>query len=267
MKRAQKSTVLDIRRANRSSVLRRIYSGRSMSRQELSQHSGLSSASITNVVAELLEEGIVIEAGIEASQGGRPRSILSINPRYGHFIGVEVGDMLIRIELFDLTFHKLGAVAYPVVLSENQPEQVVEYIYQGVKAVLAESGVTLENVLGMGVSVGGIVEQVEHIVADIPSWGWRRVPLATLLEERFHIPIYLENAAKVMAQAESLFGAGQGYEHLAVLLVATGIGAGIIADGSLYRGAGNSAGEWGPCCNPGTQRHSPLPRCRYRKSH
>ena len=86
MKRAQKSTVLDIRRANRSSVLRRIYLAQSMSRQELSQHSGLSSASITNVVAELLEEGIVIEAGIEASQGGRPRSILSINPRYGYFI-------------------------------------------------------------------------------------------------------------------------------------------------------------------------------------
>ena len=108
MKRAQKSTVLDIRRANRSSVLRRIYLGQSMSRQELSQHSGLSSASITNVVAELLEEGIVIEAGIEASQGGRPRSILSINPRYGYFIGVEVGDTLTRIELFDLTLHHHG---------------------------------------------------------------------------------------------------------------------------------------------------------------
>jgi len=245
MKRAQKSTVLDIRRTNRSSVLRRIYSGQSMSRQELSQHSGLSSASITNVVAELLEEGIVIEAGIEASEGGRPRSILSINPRYGYFIGVEVGDMLTRIELFDLTLHKIGAVGYPVVLSENQPEQVVEYIHQGVKAVLAEAGVTLENVLGIGVSVGGIVEQVEHVFAYIPSWGWRSVPLATLLEERFQMPIYLENAAKVMAQAEGFFGAGQGYEHLAVLLVATGIGAGIIADGSLYRGAGNSAGEWG----------------------
>ncbi|MFL5589014.1 MAG: ROK family protein [Ktedonobacteraceae bacterium] len=245
MKRAQKSTVLDIRRTNRSSVLRRIYLGQSMSRQELSQHSGLSSASITNVVAELLEEGIVIEAGIEASQGGRPRSILSINPRYGYFIGVEVGDTRIRIELFDLTLHKLSAVAYPVVLSENQPEQVVEYIHQGVKAVLAEAGVTLENVLGIGVSVGGIVEQFEHVFAYIPSWGWRSVPLATLLEERFHMPIYLENAAKVMALAEGFFGAGQGYEHLAVLLVATGIGAGIIADGSLYRGAGNSAGEWG----------------------
>src|SRR5437899_2375543 len=204
MKRAQKSTVLDIRRINRSMVLRRIYLDRSVNRQELSQLSGLSSATITNVVAELLQEGIVIESGIEASQGGRPRSILSINPHYGYFIGVEVGDILTRIELFDLTLHKIGAVGYPVVLSENQPEQVVEYIHQGVKAVLAEAGVTLENVLGIGVSVGGIVEQVERVFAYIPSWGWRSVPLATLLEERFHIPIYLENAAKVMAQAEGL---------------------------------------------------------------
>src|SRR2546425_13264588 len=191
MKRAQKSTVLDIRRANRSSVLRRIYLGQSMRRQELSQLSGLSSAAVTNVVTELLEEGIVIEAGMEASQGGRPRSILSINPHYGYFIGVEVGDTLTRIELFDLTLHKLGAVGYPVVLSENQPEQVVEYIHQGVKAVLAETGINLENVLGIGVNVGGIVEQVEHVFAYIPSWGWRSVPLATLLEERFHMPIYL----------------------------------------------------------------------------
>src|SRR2546422_6062959 len=128
MKRAQKSTVLDIRRANSSSVLRRIYSGQSMSRQELSQHSGLSSASITNVVAELLEEGIVIEAGIEASQGGRPRSILSINPRYGHFIGVGDGDTPTRILLFDLTLHKLSAVGDPVVLSENPPQPVLERI-------------------------------------------------------------------------------------------------------------------------------------------
>src|SRR5438105_8554553 len=245
MMRAQKSTVLDIRRINRSMVLRRIYLGRLMRRQELSQLSGLSSAAVTNVVTELLEEGIVIEAGMEASQGGRPRSILSINPHYGYFIGVEVGDTLTRIELFDLTLHKLGAVGYSVVRYENQADQVVEYIHLGVKAVLAEAGVTLENVLGIGVSVGGIVEQVEHVFAYIPSWGWRSVPLATLLEERFHMPIYLENAAKVMAQAEGFFGAGQGYEHVAVVLVATGIGAGIIADGSLYRGAGNSAGEWG----------------------
>src|SRR5205807_3355273 len=133
-----------IRRINRSTVLRQIYLGHTMSRQELSQRSGLSSATVTNVVAELLQEGIVIESGLEASQGGRPRSMLTINPHYGYFIGVEVGETLIRVELFDLTLHKLGAVAYPTVLSENQPEQVGEYIDQGVKAVLAEAGVALE---------------------------------------------------------------------------------------------------------------------------
>src|SRR5260221_580510 len=147
MMKVSKPTVMDLRRINRSTVLRRIYLDRSVSRQELSELSGLSSATVTNVVAELLQEGIVIEAGMEASQGGRPRSILTTNPHYGYFIGVEVGDTLTRIELFDLTLHKLGAVAYPAVLSENQPEQVVEYIHQGVKAVLAESGVALEHVL------------------------------------------------------------------------------------------------------------------------
>src|SRR5205807_8221891 len=89
------------------------------------------------------------------------------------------------------------------------------------------------------------VGQVGHVFAYIPCLVWRSVTLEALLVERFHMPIYLENAANVMGQAEGFFGAGRGYEHLAVVLVATGIGAGIIADGSLYRGAGNSAGEWG----------------------
>ncbi len=153
-----------------------------------------------------------------------------------------------RIELFDLTLRKLGAAAYPLALDENQPEQVVQHIHLGVKALLAEAGVMLEKVIGLGVSVGGVVEQAEQVSAYIAGWGWRNVPLVTLLEEHLHMPIYLDNAAKVMAQAESLFGAGQGYEHVAVLLVGTGIGAGIIGNGSLYRGAINSAGEWGHTC-------------------
>src|SRR5260370_37350355 len=147
MMKVSKPKVLDLRRINRSTVLRRIYLDRSVSREDLSELAGLRSGTVTNVVAELLEGGIVIESGIEASHGGRPRSILTINPHYGYFIGAEVGDTLIRVALFDLTLPKLGAVAYPAVLSENQPEQVVEYIDQGVKAVLPESGFTFDNIL------------------------------------------------------------------------------------------------------------------------
>ena len=248
MKQVSKPTVLDLRRVNRSTVLRRIYLDRSVSRQELSELSGLSPGTVTNVVAELLHEGIVIEAGIEASNGGRPRSILTINPHYGYFIGVEVGETLTRIELFDLTLHQLGATVYLLALDEHQPEQVVQYIHQGVGKLLSEAGVTSGQVIGLGVSVGGLVEQTEQASAYIAGWGWQNVPLVRLLEEHLHVPIFLNNAAKAMAQAERLFGAAQGVEHAAVLLVATGIGAGIIADGSLFRGAINSAGEWGHTC-------------------
>ena len=245
MMRVSKPTVQDLRRINRSTVLRQIYLNRSMSRQELSQFSGLSSATVTNVVAELLQEGIVVEAGLEESQGGRPRSILTVDPNYGCFIGVDVGETLTRIELFDLTLHKLGAAAYPLALNENHPKQVIQHILQGLEAVLAESSITQEKVIGIGIGVPGVVEQSEHISVYAPSWGWHNVPLVTLLQEHIQMPIYLDNGAKAMAQAEGMFGAGQGVEHLAVLLVGTGIGAGIIAHGSLYRGAINSAGEWG----------------------
>ncbi|GHO79881.1 sugar kinase [Ktedonobacter sp. SOSP1-85] len=245
MKRTHNPVVPDVRQISRSTILRQIYLGKSMSRQKLSQYSGLSSATITNVVVELLQEGIVIESGIEASQGGRPRSILTINPQYGYFIGVDIGETLIRVELFDLTLHKLSSIAYPQVLDENRPEQAVQFICQGAEAVLAEVGITLEKVLGIGIGVGGLVERGEQIAAYVPSWGWQSVPLVSLLEKYFSMPIYLDNGAKAMAQAESLFGAGQWSEHLAVLLVGTGIGAGIIADDSLYRGGSNNAGEWG----------------------
>ena len=248
MIRTAKPTVMDIRRVNRSTVLRRIYLDRSVSRQELSQLSGLSSATVTNVVAELLQEGIVIESGIEASQGGRPRSILTINPGHGYFLGVEIGETLTRIELFDLTLGKLGATAYPLALDESESEQVVELIRRGVTALLAEAGIAPEKVIGVGVGVGGLVDLTDPVSVYLPSWEWRYVPLGALFQARLGMPIYLDNAAKAMAQAESLFGAGQGVEHVAVVLVGTGIGAGIIAHGSLYRGAINSAGEWGHTC-------------------
>ena len=243
--RVSKPTVQDLRRINRSTVLRLIYAERSMSRQELSHLSGLSSGTVTNVVAELLHEGIVIESGLETSQGGRPRSILTVNSDYGYFIGVEVGETFTRVELFDLTLRKLAAAAYSLAPDTYQAPQVVHYIVMGVNTVLAESGIPVEKVIGVGIGVGGVVEYAETVSAYIAAWGWQNVPLVSLLEEHLHMPIYLDNAAKAMAQAEKLFGVGQGVEHLAVLLIGTGIGAGIITHGSLYRGANNSAGEWG----------------------
>src|SRR5258708_7174639 len=105
-------TARDLRRANRRTILQSMFTDGTISRLEVSQRSGLSTGTVTNVVNELLGEGIVVESGYEASEGGRRRTILALNPEYSYFLGGEIGETDVAIELFDLTLHKLKAVRY-----------------------------------------------------------------------------------------------------------------------------------------------------------
>src|SRR3954471_4727658 len=98
----EKRTVRDLRRTNRSAVLRKLYFDGPLSRQELGPATGLSSGSISNVVAELSAEGLLEEAGVVDSDGGRPRTLLRVAPGGGLLIGVDIGETRIRVELFDL---------------------------------------------------------------------------------------------------------------------------------------------------------------------
>ncbi len=242
---AARSTVRDLRRRHRRLVLQHLYVDGRMSRLEMSQRCGLSAATITNVVAELLAEGIVVEAGSKESEGGRPRTILAVNPRYGYFVGVDVGETLVRIELFDLTLRTLRTVTHPLTPDDNRPSSVVRHIVTGLDTVLAGAAIPADNVVGIGIGVPGVVERAGSVLVHAPSWGWRAVPLMAMLDEQIALPIALDNGAKAMAQAELWFGAGRGVDDLAVLLIGAGIGAGIITQGALYRGATNGAGEWG----------------------
>src|SRR5271154_4218943 len=88
----KRGTVRDLRRETRSAALWPLYVGPPRSRPELSEITGLSAASVSNVVRELLDEGILIEAGSVDSGGGRPRVLLRMNPEYGYVIGVDIGE-------------------------------------------------------------------------------------------------------------------------------------------------------------------------------
>jgi len=242
---SSKRTVRDLRRTNRHLVLQQIYFTGPSSRLDLSQRSGLSPATVTNVVTSLLEEGIIVESGFEESQGGRPRAILAINPAYGSFVGIDVGETHIQTGLFDLTLRNLSTVRCSLTPDENQPQQVVSHIVEGVESLLAESGVQHDKVIGVGIGVPGVVEPRGGVSVFAPNWGWHDVPLLSMLKKHIDLPIYLDNGAKAMALAEMWFGAGRGAQNLAVLLIGTGIGSGIVAQGRLYRGVTNSAGEWG----------------------
>src|ERR1700689_3034968 len=110
----KRATVRDLRRENRAAVLWSVYLSQSCSRYEVSATTGLSAASVANVIRELIDEGIVIEIGLAESDGGRRRAVLGMNPDYGYVIGVDIGESRTRVELFDLTMTERAKVEYPL---------------------------------------------------------------------------------------------------------------------------------------------------------
>jgi predicted NBD/HSP70 family sugar kinase len=251
MRDRKRGTVRDLRRENRATVLWALYFSQPRSRQDLSAATGLSAASVTNVIRELLDDGIVVETGSVDSDGGRPRVMLGINPDYGHVIGVDVGETRVRVELFDLTMTERAKADYPLNPARHDVAMVVDRIVSGLNAVMAESGIGPDSILGAGVGLPGVIEQAPEVLVHAQTYGWDAVPLARLLRTRLlsasgtSLPLYFENGAKTMGQAEMWFGAGRGARSAVMALVGSGVGASLISGGAIYRGATSSAAEWG----------------------
>src|SRR5580692_1577943 len=246
MRDRKRGTVRDLRRENRAAVLWSLYLSQLRSRQELGAATGLSAASVTNVIRELIDEGIVIETGLEESDGGRPRAILGMNPEYGYVIGVEVGETRTRVELFDLTMTERARAQYSLDrAAEHDVDVVVDQIVTGVNAVIADSGVDSAAILGVGIGVPGIIERGPEVLVHSQTYGWDAVPLWRLLRARTGLPLRFDNGANAMGQAELWFGAGRGARNAVVVLVGSGVGASLISGGATYQGATSSAAEFG----------------------
>ncbi|MFF6960513.1 ROK family transcriptional regulator [Streptomyces sp. NPDC088197] len=247
-----KRTVRDLRRGNRASLLRHLYFEGPLSRQELGRDTGLSAGSISNVVGELIADGMVEEAGAVESDGGRPRILLQVSAGYGYVVGVDVGETRVRVELFDLALTERAAADLPLSDSGHDVDHVVRLALEGIESVVREAGIDDSEVLGVGIGVPGIVEQGDNapgegdgVVVHGQTIGWEAVPFGRLLRAGTALPLYIDNGAKTLGQAEMWFGGGRGSGNVVIALIGSGVGAAVVADGTPYRGASSSAGEWG----------------------
>lgn len=238
-------TSRDIRVANRFEVLRHIVAARaesrSVSRQQIAADTGLSLATAANLVGELLELGLLVEVGYQDSNGGRPRALVSINPEGGRLVGIDVAETYVHVEVFDPALTVLASVEEELHPEENRPEQVVRHIVSSFRAAEVDPA----QVLGVGVSVPGQVDSEGGVSVFAPNWNWHDVPLRSLLARELNLPLYLDNPLRACLVAELWFGAGRGRQDVVVVNLGTGVGAGLAFGGELYRGATNSAGEWG----------------------
>jgi predicted NBD/HSP70 family sugar kinase len=239
------STPQDSRRYNRAEILRKIYFSGPISRLEISRQIGVSPATVTHIVTGLLNHQVLIETGLIHAGSGRPSAQLSINPDYRMIIGVEAGETFIRAEIFDFQFHLLSQVESALSVNQNTPEDILPAIVRTIEELVAQTGVDRKKIIGAGIGFPGSVDPLNGIAVYTPNWGWNDIHVASILQGHLNIPISLENGANTMAIAEMSFGAGRDADHIAVLLIGTGVGSGIITNRALYRGCSNNAGEIG----------------------
>ena len=219
-----------------------------ISRVRLSRLTGLSTTTITNLISELLEQGIVVEEGTEKldyPRGvGRPRTALRLVPDARYAVGIHIGVGSVRVAVSDLCAHLLVCLSQDHPL-EKSPEQVLSETGDLVNEAISTSGVPHQRVVGIGVGASGLVDPQAGINVMAPNLGWRDVPIREWLVQRLGMPVCVNNNVRAMALGEAMFGAGQDVRALAYVYARVGVGAGYVVDGQLYHGSAAGAGEIG----------------------
>ncbi|MFE2205875.1 MULTISPECIES: ROK family transcriptional regulator [Streptomyces] len=257
MAERNRRTVRDLRRGNRARVLQRLYFDGPLSRQELGPVTGLSSGSISNVVAELSAVGLLEEAGVVDSDGGRPRTLLRVAPDGGLLVGIDIGETRVRVELFDLSLTELARTERLLAQHGYDVERIVAHVRTGVADVLRDAGADPRRLLGIGIGVPGIIERdgpegldgTRGAVVHGQTIGWRAVPFEQLLREAVdvppEVPLFIDNGAKTLGQAEMWFGGGRGAGAAAIALIGSGVGACVDHGDILDEDRTSLALEWG----------------------
>jgi predicted NBD/HSP70 family sugar kinase len=216
-------------------------------RSDLSALTGLSRPTISASLADLASAGL-IEGGAVAVRpaGGRPASIVRLARSAGLAVGVDIGRRHIRAAAADLGHAVLADIGDGLDFeAENHPIKVLDRAVMLVDDLLAQVGADRSAVVGVGLGIPAPITSSGRIGAPALLPGWADVVPAVELGQRLELAVRADNDANLGALGEYLWGAGRGCADLVYVKLATGVGAGIVLDGRLYRGAAGTAGELG----------------------
>jgi predicted NBD/HSP70 family sugar kinase len=229
----------DVRGHNRSLVLQTLYGSKRQSRADIARTTRLTRVSVSDLVAELIEEGLVVEIGTREHSGpGKPATLLDINRKGFQIVGIDLsGSLSFRGAVLDLDGEVLerAEVALHGATGTEAKIRVAELTTHLLSLAQAP-------VLGVGIGSPGVVDAT-GVVLRAPNLGWRSEPLQAELSARFNVPVIVGNDARAAVLAEHSFGGAAG--DMMLIRVGQGVGSGLLLNGSLLFGSSFAAGEIG----------------------
>jgi N-acetylglucosamine repressor len=237
-----------MKRNNQLTILRTIRALGPVSRVRLQNATTLSWGTITSSIKELLEKGIVKEIGSVNTGVGRRPVELDMNTSEHFVVGTRLGSSYIRAILLDMKGN-ITAEHKDFVNPQSSKETILAQMLESVDTILGKARIKLEKVAGIGVAAPGAIDVNSGVCLYAPHHpNWKNVHLKQSFEQRFGKPCFVDHVNNCTALGQMLFGLGKGIDNFLCVLLGTGISAGIMINGEVYRGVNCAAGEFGHIC-------------------
>jgi glucokinase-like ROK family protein len=233
-----------LRKLNLASVLRLIHTQAPISRVQLANLTQLNKSTISSLVVELIERGLLREAGQDLSGGGRPATHLELNPDAGRMIGIELGVEQISLIIANFTGEVMQRIDH-IISPEAGQDKVTETAIELIDEMIHADAIKGSRLLGIGMTLPGMVDVQAGMLVFSPNLRWRNTPLGQIVAQHTGVPVWVDNDANAAALAEHLFGVARKASNFIFLTAGVGFGGGLFLNGELYRGAGGFAGEIG----------------------
>jgi len=228
-----------------SAILDLIRSSGVVSRIELADRSGLTGASISRIVKQLLSEGLVVETGFGDRTGGKRRTLLQLNSRSRHAVGVSLDVAAITYVVTDLSgevVSRLDAAG----IGDARPGDVIARIAAELQDVLGDAGVAQDTLLGIGMAVAGRQDSAHQVLRSNPqATEWELFDIEETLSTATGLSVVVENDSTCAAIGEFWVGRIPASDDFATVYLASGFGLGLMTNGDVYRGSSSNVGEIG----------------------
>jgi N-acetylglucosamine repressor len=236
-----KATHQKTKQHNRDLVLKTIFASQPISRAEIARVTKLTRATVSDMVASFIKEGLVAEVGYGSSLGGKSPILLRLVADARYMIGLNLAQNRFIGAVVNLQGEIKETMEIPV--SDSDGQQALQFVYQILDNLVIKEW---KPIIGIGVGTPGLVNTRDGMVVNAVNLDWQNLPLAHLLKDRYHLPVAVLNDSQANAIGEFIYSGKHELDgNLVVVNVRHGIGAGILINGRLFQGDGGGAGEIG----------------------